>query len=215
MLTKLLSIIGNLLLFIFSLIVSVGLCVGLVNAYDYLNSEGAFSTWMSLSEPPDKLARIVSANYSTIWIETEDGSIYYLNVLCWLQGGECEEQVWKKSETLPFDHNSESGTFLFRQNICIFSDEIQSNYFHQPKGNIVECLKAYYLYPEGLMMTYYAKSSDNTIQYWHIFSPANAFFQQLIAAVLIGVLLSGIVFSLLKSSPNLLKRFGRLKLREN
>lgn len=206
MLRKTILFFINLFMLTLTIFVSIAVCVGCVFAFDYLNSEGVFSRWVTLSNPPGELSEILSADYATIWVKTEKNAVYSLNVLCWLQTTECEEMVWMETnielESLPTQANGEFGYYLVRQDNCLFHDGFGQKYFQEPNGNIIECLKTFTLYPEVFVVTYYARSSDNTIQYWHVYSSSNTLFQQLFAVVPIGLILGIVSFTFIQSKLN-------------
>ena len=206
MLIRILSIMGNLILLVVVLLLSVWASLWCLDYWDQLRSEGAFTRWRSISEPPSKLERILLVDYSTIWIETDDKSIYYLSILCWLQLGECRENEWIKTETLPDEQGFSYDGYRFeKQNSCDFQDKFEMTYFQQPSGNVVECLKTYSLYPEAFVITYYARFSDDKIQYWHVFSSANAYLNQLIGVGGLGLFGGIILFLIIKSKWKFLK----------
>jgi len=204
MFRKILSFIGNLILLVVVILLSIRASLWCLEYWDHLNTEGAFTRWKSITEPPGKLEKILLVDYSTIWIETEDKSIYYLNILCQLQLGECRENEWIKTEAVPPDESgfADDGYTLERQNNCVFQDKFEMTYFRRPMGSVIECLKTYSLYPEVFVITYYARLSDNTIQYWHVFSSSNAYFQQMIGVGGLGLLGGIVIFLLLKSKLN-------------
>jgi hypothetical protein len=162
--------------------------------YDHLNAEGAFSKWETINAPPDKLLKILYADPSTIWIESQNGTAYQLSILCTGQTQQCDKDKWVITSANPDDH------FIYfsdrKNGDCRFGDDFDLKYFQQPAGTVFECLRVYTLSPSGVDMTYYVRMSDNAIQYQRII-PLPNFLERVIFAINIGFRLGLLSFVLI------------------
>lgn len=157
----------NSFLFIFVLLVSLGCCVGAVFVYNNLYSEGAFSTWRILDNPPSEISKILAADISTVWVESIDGTIYSLDIQCSYQVGECNITNWAKIDPaavdLPVDFPND-GIETDHGDTCKFGDVFDLKFFREPDGNMVECWRVV-VFGHETAATFYAKMDNNKIQF--------------------------------------------------
>jgi hypothetical protein len=196
MLKTLFVFVRNAPLLIFLLFISVVICAGSVLGYDYLYSEGMFSTWKILYSPPAKISKILAADFLAVWVESIDGSVYSLNIQCSHQVSECNIMKWERvnpnAMNLPVDIPGD-GTMTDHQGTCKFGD---LRFFREPDGNVVECVRISNMNPAGVEVICYARTDNDKIQYLSIIPMGNtSFFGLVIFAMFTGLVLGVLLYT--------------------
>ncbi len=168
MLKNFIIFVRNSLVFILVVFISVMCCVGSVLGYEYLQSNGFFSFWRAVDNPPVKISKILAADSLSIWIETIDGTIYSMNIACPYLPSDCNVMEWIKSNpdtaALPVDVPYD-GIEIDHGSTCTFWDGFDLRFLRKPNRNVVECIRIVNLSPSGAGTTYFARTDNDKIQY--------------------------------------------------
>ncbi|MBI3172612.1 MAG: hypothetical protein HYZ25_02760 [Chloroflexi bacterium] len=134
-------------------------CV-VMNAITISFQLGAMNSWESFKSPPSGAKRIIDANWREIWIETNDGQIF---TAC-LYGPDDELcPQWKLVENV--SEVPEQSFPISRGNDC--KDLQEGTFPRNPKGQMVECIYAYFPGPEMGEEVYFALMEDGSVKYWN------------------------------------------------
>ncbi len=161
----------------------------LVVGYRIGTQGGQFVSWTALPAPPSAVERIIEADFHEIWVQAQDGQIYYTDTI-----NPAHRLVWEPARDVSRSTGYPESS---RGTDC---EAIRTGVFpRNPNGQTIECIRA----DED---SYFALLADGWLAYWRngvLVLDSVIQFLHLIASTvcpfLVAVLI--LVFSLHKRAP--------------
>jgi len=182
---KIKSFFLSLLFFIIFSILGIAVALGVGYLILILNEGGAFNSWKELNSP-FVIKKIVDANSSTVWVENNDGKLFYYKDIkqVYCDSSDCNQ--WIETEGVTNDINSTGEQPVVKDNSCQFDN---LKFLRKPHGNIVECARGWFAGPEFGTVAYYALLDDGTIWKWEHHGDNILYIFTFLCLILVGFIL--------------------------
>jgi len=176
------------------------ICCLLGNIIAVMTSRGIFEIWHPLDNPKINAANIVNADYKTVWIQLENGTILTRRLDCYeneSQDLSCSE--WFETKDVP-EHPDYQMYPLERNASCKFNHSPQPP---APPSQAIECVRAVFVGPEYAYTRIYAILENGSIWYWSLYGdslgpiPSTLLCANLLSP-LMGLLVAGVYYTVLQ-----------------
>ncbi len=92
----------------------LGGLLGLGAGILWLSLQGWTEPWQPISPPPKTPTNIVAINEGMLWVETNDGTLYYN------ENTDCENNCWQQVENVPVELVPPGDTFQHKPQACVW-----------------------------------------------------------------------------------------------